>query len=491
MTIAKPPTLLHRGGLIFGLVAAAVVLVQWTLHLASLDPFAGFRNPEAGPLGGLVGIRMDNTRLKFYSGATPVGVCSVARIDIQKNRQFLDLYFVKNGSYKGPNGTFEYRADRAQWDANRQRMLVMSGAEIKNPDMRLVTDGFEYSQASGRLFVKDLVRGELFGGKVQAARLTYSLLDGSYHTGPIEWTGLAALSPQDTGGAAPKKTNWNIKAASISRDKQGVTEIFETATATDGEVIVKADHIERTVKTDVLTATGKVLYFGEKANLTCDKAVVYRKEKRAILTGNVQMILKPKEQQKLEVVEIAPFHPQVPEDIAKDRPPAPPEQTAADKKLDDEVRSGKATRKYPIIIHADRIEYWYAKGSRHAVIDGSPQARQDMAAGRWRYVWTHQALYDGEKETIRLVSRPGEKDAKVKTSIGDDFIAEWFEFSTEEDNEWFEGNKIEGTFVSGDEEVPKIGGDGKKADDKKGDGKKVDDKKGDGKPPIKGPIGAG
>ena len=55
-------------------------------------------------------------------------------------------------------------------------------------------------------------------------------------------------------------------------------DVWTDASATDGEVLVKAPHLERVRKTDVLTATGKVYYFGEKANLICEKAVIYRKE---------------------------------------------------------------------------------------------------------------------------------------------------------------------------------------------------------------------
>jgi hypothetical protein len=187
-------------------------------------------------------------------------------------------------------------------------------------------------------------------------------------------------------------------------------------------------------------------------------------------------------------VEIPPFKPQVPDDIAKDRPPAPPGKSDDEKKLDDEVRSGKTTRKYPILVLADKVEYWYAKGSRHAVITGSPQARQELAGGRWRYGWTHEAFYDGEKETLRMVSTEGKKDTRVKSSLGDDFVADTATVSTQEDNDEMSADGIVGDFYQEGDEIPSTGGDKGKT------GTGTGDKKGGGdvKPPaIKGPIGGG
>jgi hypothetical protein len=497
MAITKRGSLLKRGALFVAGVAIGVLAVQWVQKLMTLDPFAAFRDADTGPLGSLVGVRMDNVSLKFYDGPTQTGACQVERVDVQKNKQFLDLYVVRDGSYTGAQGTFHFDADRAMWDANADRLLVMSGAKIRNADMNVVADPFEYNQQTKLLYVPTQIRGSIFGGNVVASSLTYSLADGSYEMGPVAWSGMAALSSQDT-GEQEKKSHWKIDAKHVSRDKGGNNEIWTDGVATDGEVIVKAPKIERDRKTDVITATGKVVYYSAKTNMTCDKAVVYRKEKRAVMTGNVQMILKPTQNQKLEEVEIPPYKPEVPEDIEKNRPPAPPGKSDDEKKLDDEVRSGKTTRKYPLIILSDKIEYWYAKGSRHAIITGNPQARQDLAGGRWRYAWTHEALYDGEKETLKMVSTEGQKDTHVKTSLGDDFIADNATVSTEEDNDEVEAEGVKGDFFSSEDEIPKLAGGkdsdktGTKSGDKGGDNGGPGAGGGDnGKPPIKGPIGGG
>lgn len=485
MIATNPTSPLKKTLLYGGAFVACIVMWQWVLALARLDPFASFRNPSSGPFGGGIGLRMENVSIKHYSRGDLVGTCTVGRIDLHKNRQVADLYLVRNGTYTSKNGEFKYESDRAQYDSGNQRLNVLSGAKIRNKDMDIVADAFEYNQKTNLLYVPGSIKGKLFDGKVTGKSLTYSLKDNSYRLGPVNWVGTVTLSEQETGDKPITKKDMDFKAKrSYSKDD---IVYMEEAKAQDGEVILLASKIEQDRKTDIVTATGKVRYFSAKTNMTCDKVIVYRKEKRAVLTGNVQMVLKPKELQRVEAVEIAPYQPVVPEEISKTRPPAPPGKSDRQKELDDEVRSGKTLRKYPITILATNIEYWYGKGNRHAIMSGSPQALQDLQEGRWRYVWTNKMFYDGENEKMRLESTPGTTDTLLKNSRGDIVNAKWISFSTVEETNDFEGEDTSGTFATDDEEVlPKIGGDGKKVDDKKGGtqtggDKKTDDKKGDDK----------
>ncbi|HVL40330.1 MAG TPA: hypothetical protein VM328_13150, partial [Fimbriimonadaceae bacterium] len=202
---------------------------------------------------------------------------------------------------------------------------------------------------------------------------------------------------------------------------------------------------------DVLVAHGPVKYYSAKANIVCNRATIYRRERRAMLTGAVDMLLKPEDQQKLEVVEIPPFKPVVPEDIAKNRPPAPVGQ---DRSLDQEVRDTSTVRRYPVAVTANQIEYWYGRGQRRAIITGQPQARQELPGGRWRYAWAHRATYDGEKEILRMISSDGKKDTRVKTSVGDDIVATWFEMSTKEGEDQWSASGLEGDVYPDDDDIP-------------------------------------
>jgi len=472
-------TAVKRIGSVLAWGAAGVLvagLAAWTRHLLSLDPFARFR-AVPGPAEASVAIRMDDVELAFFEGADQVGGAKVERLDIRRDRQATDLFYLRDGFYQGRAGRYRFEATRAAYNNVTGRLSVPSGAKIRGDDMDLVVAAFEADTRSGRLHVPGIVRGELFGGAVEAASLTYSPEDGSFKIGPATWVGLAALSLSDE-PKQQKKSKWTFKTSGATRSATGL-EVWLDAEATDGEVIVKAPRIERDTKTDVITATGGVRYFSKKANLTCEKAVVYRKEKRAVLTGKVQMVLKPEDRQELKEEEIPPFQPEVPEEIAKNRPPAPPGE---DKKADDEVRSTKSARKYPVVVLADRIEYWYAEGERRAVIEGKPQARQGLAAGRWRYGWCDRAYYDGEKETLRLVSSPGKKDTRIKTSLGDDLAADWFEFSTRENDDQWSAQGLQGDVYAEEDEVPTPPGQKKEG--------ASGGKAGETKPPLTGPIGS-
>jgi hypothetical protein len=297
--------------------------------------------------------------------------------------------------------------------------------------------------------------------------MLYSMADDSYSVGPIVWEGttegpLAEIQSQ------AKPTHWKFETKGVSSFK-GDLQVFPEGEATDGEIIVKAQLLERNIKTDVVTATGRVFYFSEKANLVCDKAVIYRKEKRAVLTGNVDMLVKPEDARKLAVEEIPPFRPMVPDEVAKGRPSPPSVQKSeAQKALDDEVRSSGTGRKYPVSVTAGKIEYWYAEGQRRAVITGAPQAMQQLAGERWRYVWAVRAEYDGEKERLKMLASDGKDDLRMKTSLGDDVTARWIDLSTKEDEDDWSALGLKGDLYPDEDEIPKTNNP---------------------PPPLRGPIG--
>src|SRR5690606_19094504 len=133
--------------------------------------------------------------------------------------------------------------------------------------------------------------------------------------GPLQWNGRIALGLQEEEGQSLRQ--WQIKTEGRMRYEDSTGKNYgQKCTATDGDIIVMSDNFEHDTKTDVLTVTGNVRYFSTKANLTCEKAVIYRKEKRAVLTGAVKMLIKPRSKQTKAVVEeIPPFRPIVPEEI--------------------------------------------------------------------------------------------------------------------------------------------------------------------------------
>lgn len=430
-------------------VAAGLGFLAYGAYRLTLtDPFDRFK-PSATD-SSLPAIELRGVTLRHYSKGKLSGQAEVQRVTIRQDRQVLDFEGITDGRYRNDKREFKFDAKTATYATVARRLEVTSGANIVNADLNLKVPSFTYEGHRSRLLVPGQIKGRLYEGEVLASSLAYNLESGNFILGPAKWVGLASM-PQQDGEPPAQRSKWTIVTKGTSR-RVGDVEVWNDADATDGEVIIKAPKVERNVKTDVVTATGRVLYFGKEANVVCDKVTIYRKEKRAVLEGNVTMLLKPKDQQKLEVAEIPPFRPMVPETVAGGRPPAPSNDDQ--RKREEELRSPKSVRKYPISVLATRIEYWYAKGNRHAVITGSPQARQDLPDGSWRHIWTNKALYDGEAETLRMVSSDGKRDTRIKTSVGDDLTAIWFQVSTKDDDESWEAEGVQGELFPDDSELP-------------------------------------
>jgi hypothetical protein len=429
---------------------AGVAYIQWAMKL---DPFARYRPDENRSMAQQIGVRLEDVKLLHWAKGKLALQCEVDRIDVRRDRQNMEFVGVRNGVYFAEKNQFNFSGERATYSAGFQQFEVRSGARVWNADLDLKADGLKYRQRIGRLQTTGPVSGRLFDGIVKAENLLYFPETKDFEAGPINWEGKIAKNNliQEVSGQGSSSL-WKIKAVKMSR--QGGSEVWTDGTATDGEIIVQAPKLERNVRTDVLTATGGVKYFSKKANLLCDQAVVYRREKRAVLTGSVTMLVKPEDRQTLEVSEIQPFRPMVPDEIAASRPKPPSQMTEEEKRQNEELRSSKTAKKYPTTITAERIEYWYGQGERRATVTGSPQARQDFPNGRWRHMWTTTAYYDAEKETLKLVSAKDKKTTRVMTSIGDDLVATWFQTSTKEEGEdQWEGEGVEGTVVSDDDEI--------------------------------------
>jgi hypothetical protein len=441
---------------------AGVGLIAWSTialrRIATIDPFASIRSTMNPRKNEEVTVQLGDVSVRFYEEAKLRGQARVGRLGITRDRMSLQCFAVTDGVYYTAKGDpFRFSASEAVWSQVGRTFEGRKAARVWAKDLDLKVEQFAYNQTSKIISVPGPLKGKLSGGDVEANGFWYQLTDNSYRLGPLTWVGQLDQVPD----AEKKGSRWTIKAQSTSRASGSDVEVSKNAWATDGDVIIKAALVERNVKTDVVVATGKVPYFSKKANLLCDKVTIYRKEKRAVLEGNVSMLIKPEDQERLEEVELQPLRPIVPEEIAAGRPAAPTGKTDEEKQLDDEVRSTQSRRKYPVAVLAARIEYWYREGERRAEITGAPQAKQDLAGGRWRQVWAFKGYYDGEKETLRLDSTPTNKDVRIMTSLGDDIRAKWFEVSTKEDDDAWSAEDLDGVFVADEDEIPKAPGSNK------------------------------
>ena len=431
---------------------------QMVRYYLGVDAFADLR-PRNDGLADDVAMQFEDVNLKHYKAGKLAMSAQVDKLSMSKSRATFTMEGVENGKLTGSKGSTSFEANRANWNVALKQLLVSQGARVSGKEFDLKTDNAIIDRQSNTLTVSSDIQGILKGGAARIQNLRYNFETEAMKTGKVNWSGkLPAI--QETQDAGFSRTPWDI-SADETEDSGSSTKIttYITASATDGEVLVKAPKVLLDRKTDVLTATGRVFYYSAKANVVADKVVIDRKTKRAIFTGNVVMLIKAKEenvQYKPQEEEIPPFRPMVPDQVAAGRPEAPgngPSQ--AEKDLDRKVRNGETVREYPTVVTSDKIDYYYRKGERRATISGSPQARQELAGNRWRHVWSHEAFYDGEKETLKATSRNGEFDAVMKNSVGDSMRAKTVLLHTAENDERYKAEHLKGRFLADPDEDPR------------------------------------
>jgi lipopolysaccharide export system protein LptA len=523
----RPPnqTLLWARNIGLGFLAFLGVRTVYVnvYDLIARDPFAELRKEEETGLGQDVGVQLKDVRMKAYHTGQLVTSIQSDVIQISKDRQTFTLQGIHDGLYHQDADVYRYEATNGIWNASARHLAINGAVRIQTADMDLRTSDVQFDQPEHSLSTLRLVSGRLYHGSIKADTFRMDTKSHEYTTGAIDYRGdLAMLQKNDTGDDGPVSKTWHVTGdmAKGSRSKR----YYVRGRAEDDEMILKADLVNQDLKNDVIVATGNVKYYSAKADITADEATVFHKERRVILTGHVTIFIKPKsEQNKPPVEEATPEFKRVPPDkmiagtlvgvaegapkelATKDplsKPPlqpangvqapgsgAPPTkapvpasqpqkkpatagpldgkkpapQTAEEKQLDDELRSGKSIRQYPMIIVCDKVDYFYRKGDRHGHVTGNPEAHQDLPAGRWRYAWSNTADYDAEKDELTLVSTPKKLDLRMKNSKGDDLTAQDLTVSTKEDSdeEDYHGRKVSGTVLSDSDED--TGASGKKA----------------------------
>jgi hypothetical protein len=449
-------------------VGGGFVGYRLTSKVLKNDPIAPYRKADPNEIPKEVAILMKETEFKRIENGKPSASCFVQEMKIANNRQVYDLEGIRNGKLTWKNAVYKFEATKGNWNGFSKMLNISGKMRLIGPNFDLTSPQMGYDETRRTLDLPQPVAGIAYGGKLTVARFTYDMDLGTYEGGKGNWTGKL---PQEVKKQAPEVKSgrtWSFDFENVKKSKENPNLVTYTdAKATDGEIIVVAPLITHDEKSDVLTATKNVRYYSPKANVIADKIVVYRKEKRSVLSGNVSMFVKPKskENDKAQIETLTPMIPIVPESIASQRPTSP-ENEEARKKQEEQIRSGKNLRDYPMTVTASQIEYWYKKGERRAKITGKPQARQELPDNAWRYIWSSSALYDGEKDLLTLESAKGAQDVILKNSLGDELHGTWGQLSTKEGEDDYEFRKGNAKMSSrdDDEDLPppqkKSGGGG-------------------------------
>lgn len=424
-------------------VGALPFVVSGVRGFLSSDPFAAFRSP-ANEKRPDKSIELNDVSLRHYRKGQLVTKGKVDSVVVGMNRNEFHLDHVTNGVYNSEQGPIQFAGRDATLNAMNKSVEIKDDVRIQHKDFDLTTRALKFTGNESVLQTTQPVSGKLYGGDATADGFRFNSKTKSFVVGKNSWKGNLALNLH--GQDEQRPTRWSFQGASMKNDPKTGDMTYITGQATDQEIILLADKVVYNKKTDVVTGFGNVRYFAPEANLTADKVVVYRKEKRAVLTDHVRMLVKPEEQQAqpAKIEPIPEFKLLVADQVSAEVIAYP--KTDEEKKQVEELRSADTMKKYPLQLASDYIEYWYGKGNRHATIKGNPQARQDFTSGMWRHLWTDHALYDGEKDLLTLIS--GDKDlARMKNSYGDDAIAKQFLVSTKKDDDEYSGEDIKSTIA--------------------------------------------
>ena len=419
--------------------AGGVLGVGWVglAQILRADAFAKFHG-DGSPVGSEVGVELTDFHMKAYERGRLTTDVIVDKVAVRRDRSQMMMSGLHDGTIYDEDGeSYSFEAQDAVYHYFTKRLDATNGARISNDDMDLTSDKFSYDQASGNLLVSGKVTGVLNGGEIEAADVSLNTKTDAIKATDVHWTG-----ELDDLGQDGQRKKWDIQGAFFESD--GEVSVYTDGRATDGEIIVVADRIEYTKETDVLVAKGNVKYWGLDANVLCDQATVFRKERRAVMVGHVTMFIKSEDDETVEETEIPRLERATPESL-KTNP-----QGATDEQIE-VLRDAENMRTFPVKVVSDKVEYWYREGERRAIITGNPFARQDLKDG-WRLSWSYEAFYDGEAETLTLKSREGERDARLILSIGDDYQAFDVTLSTKEDVKKYSGHGMRASLFLDDDE---------------------------------------
>lgn len=443
-----------------------------------LDPYSSLEAKAAKrPVDPSSAIQAKGVKLRHYENGKLVAQADADRLTVSQDHRGLFLKGVKNGVAQTAQGPMKFEANTGLLRPDVRMVDVNGNVHVQGQKFDVRTAQALIDGRKGELQVPTPLRGNIMGGDFVAKELIYRPNSDYMRIREAAWRG---KTPQGAEVPASQQgRTWDMAFAESER--KGRTETYTEARAEDGEVIVMAPKLVRDIRTDVLTATGRATYRSAKADLIADKIVVYRKEGRAVCTGNVVMLVRAKKDwekplDKNGELGAQPMAPAVPADLAK-KGSTGDEISPEEKKKDDALRSGKTLNEYPMNLKAEEVTYWYKKGDRHAIAKGGdPTAYQKFDDGRWREARALQANYDGEKDMLDLLGDGTKRQVKMKNSIGDTVDAVWLQVSTKEDqteeDEYMKSKSAIVHYVSKDD-----------ADDPRGT--KADPKKATPPPPAK------
>lgn len=433
------------------LKAAGMLLMMgaclWTVRtVQQQDPFARFSRDFAQSGLGDVGVRLENVEILLRHENQPIAQFSAERVDMHRTRDFWWVYQVRDAKLfqdgklfaKAAAGYLEYRSIRQEvYVSDHPRFTLLHNRWLKDKPVQATVPAMLWNLKNRTLQSEGAIQLHWEGGRAETESLSMNLADSSVGLGagfiqmtpaamPTRLSTILPLGTQDSNQNNRKqqrelKITWKGRA----RSQNDVLKVSDLQVL-DGDTEMKAKSAELDNEQQHVVATGDLQMKDPRAELTGDKLEAWLDEKRAMLTGNVRLLVKPKENGEQKP--------------AGDKKP----ETGTQPPDEEEKFTLENVKKYPIVITCDEIEYFYRK--KTANLKGNLKATQTLKNGKIRTLTAQKAEYDQKKEILTLTGNVTIEFEKGK------LLTPKVVVSVKEGDEWFEADPGSGIITVDEEE---------------------------------------
>lgn len=385
--------------------------LAWSVHrLQQIDPFARF-NPFYAEAGmGNVLVRFTETEVRARQLDRPLWRMSVQRADLSRDHQRWLLDGVRSAVlYDDGQPLWRLKAERALYEG-ASRLLQVQGVYLKGKPVQVYCSQATWRDQTRELECLGTIRGALRDGEFTAAAVRYLGKEKRLVAEQVNLTVRTAQSPVAFLQPEPAKPQANDRQTKTRRvevtfrrleEQQGKTRIGEGLVIRDGDTLMTADRAEQDIEAQVIHATGNLQVSDPRVEISADKLTIQLKEKRAVLEGNVKILVKPKQSEEQNTQPVS-----------------------------EETRSLKTEMREPVQITCDRAENLYQK--KIITLTGNLKMVQLLKeGGKMRTLTAQKAVYNSRTEQVQLTGEVHGVDEK-----GQELIAPEVLVSVKEGEEW-------------------------------------------------------
>jgi lipopolysaccharide export system protein LptA len=380
--------------------------LTWSVYrLQQIDPFARL-NPVYADAGmGNVLIRFTDTEVVARQLNAPLWRMKVQRADLARDRQQWHLHGIREAVlYEEGQPVWRMKASQAIYEGASRRLQVQE-ARLSGKPVQVFCSQAVWREPTRELYCLGIIRGALRDGEFTATALRYRGDEKRLEAEQVRlvlYTSVQLTSFVQAPTSNEKQTKTRRVEVLFRRieEQQGKTRIGEGLVIRDGDTTMTADRAEQDIEAQIIRATGNLRVTDPRVELSAEKLTIELKEKRALLEGNVKILVKPKEDQD------------------------------ASQSATDETRSLKTEMREPVQIMCERAENLYQK--KVITLTGNLKMVQILKeTGKTRTLTAQKAVYNSRTEQVQLIGEVHGVDEK-----GQELLAPEIVVSVKEGDEW-------------------------------------------------------